>query len=267
FCLRVMGLLCWGMAFGAMANVKRTAGRQFRLLLGKPWAISLWIALVFPFIYREQSEPLAALTVFIASWIVTALIADIAHRVRNGSSLLNGLQKLSLSYYAMVIAHAGIAVTTVGVGLTSIYTEERDIRMEVGQHVQVVDYEFILEKLEHIDGPNYEAEQATIKVMQDGKFLREMKPEKRRYLASGSTMTEVALDVGLFRDLYVAMGEPLNETAWAMRVHLKPFVRWIWLGALMMAFGAVLAVADKRYRKLAVADQPEPVKAGVLVRE
>lgn len=149
----------------------------------------------------------------------------------------------------MVIAHAGIAVTMVGVGLTSIYTEQRDVRMEVGQKVTVVEYDFILNKLSHIDGPNYSAEEALITVMKDGEFLREMKPQKRRYLATGSTMTEVALDVGLFRDLYVAMGEPLTETAWAMRVHLKPFVRWIWLGALMMAFGAVLAVADKRYRK------------------
>lgn len=267
FFLPLMGFLCLLMALGPLANWKRTSAKQIGRLLWKPWVIAMVIGLAFPLIYRKNYELLAALTVFIASWVFLALVADLWHRLRNAESKLAGLKKLSLSYYAMVIAHAGIAVTTVGVGLTSIYTEERDVRMEVGQHVEVIDYEFILEKLEHIDGPNYEAEQATIKVMQDGKFLREMKPEKRRYLASGSTMTEVALDVGLFRDLYVAMGEPLNETAWAMRVHLKPFVRWIWLGALMMAFGAVLAVADKRYRKLAVADQPEPVKAGVLVRE
>jgi cytochrome c-type biogenesis protein CcmF len=267
FFLPLMGLLCLLMAFGPMANWKRTAGKQFLLLLWKPWAISLLIALVFPLIYRDQYEPLAALTVFIASWIVTALIADIAHRVRNGSSLLNGLQKLSLSYYAMVIAHAGIAVTTVGVGLTSIYTEERDIRMEVGQHVQVVEYEFVLNKLVKVNGPNYIADEAQIEVFQDGKFLREMKPQKRRYLASGSTMTEVALDVGLFRDLYVAMGEPLTQTAWAMRVHLKPFVRWIWLGALMMAFGALLAVADKRYRKAVKPFEASGVTRGKLVNE
>jgi cytochrome c-type biogenesis protein CcmF len=168
----------------------------------------------------------------------------------------------------MVVAHAGIAATTVGVGLTSIYTEERDVRMEVGQKVTVVEYDFILNKLTHIDGPNYTAEEALITVMKDGKFLREMKPQKRRYLASGSTMTEVALDVSLFRDLYVAMGEPLTETAWAMRVHLKPFVRWIWLGALMMGFGAVLAVADKRYRKAIKQESPAvEVPVGKLVNE
>lgn len=249
FFLPLMGLLCLLMAFGPLSNWKRTTGIQFLKLLWKPWAISLVVGLVFPLIYRDKYEILAALTVFIASWVITALIADLFYRLRNSESFFAGFKKLSLSYFAMVVAHAGIAVTTVGVGLTSIYTEQRDIRMEVGQKVTVVEYDFILNKLSHIDGPNYSAEEALITVMKDGKFLREMKPQKRRYLASGSTMTEVALDVSLLRDLYVAMGEPLTETAWAMRVHLKPFVRWIWLGALMMAFGAVLAVADKRYRK------------------
>ncbi len=94
-----------------------------------------------------------------------------------------------------------------------------------------------------------------------------MKPQKRRYLASGRFMTEVALDVGFFRDLYVAMGEPLTDTAWAMSVHLKPFVRWIWLGALMMGLGAVLAVADKRYRKAIKQEVPVDMPAGKLVNE
>lgn len=267
FFLPLMGLLCLLMAFGPIANWKRTSVKQMLQLLWKPWVISLVIGLAFPFFYREKYEILAALAVFVASWIFIALIADILHRLRNAENILAGLKKLSLSYYAMVVAHAGIAVTVAGIGLTSIYTEQRDIRMEVGQHVEVIDYEFVLEKLEHIDGPNYQAEQAVIKVMQDGKFLREMKPQKRRYLASGNTMTEVALDVGFFRDLYVAMGEPLTETAWAMRVHLKPFVRWIWLGALMMAFGAVLAVADKRYRKKIKAEQTATASSGVLASE
>ncbi len=269
FFLPLMGLLCLLMALGPISNWKRTSGKQFLQVLWKPWVISLAIGLAFPFFYRDKYEILAALTVFIASWIFIALFADLLYRLRNAETIFSGLKKLSVSYYAMVIAHAGIAVTTVGVGLTSIYTEQRDIRMEVGQHVEVIDYEFVLEKLEHIEGPNYQAEQALIKVMQGGKFLREMKPQKRRYIATGSTMTEVALDVSLFRDLYVAMGEPLTETAWAMRVHLKPFVRWIWLGALMMAFGAVLAVADKRYRKVIKVDQQASteVPKGTLINE
>src|SRR5690606_23138228 len=95
----------------------------------------------------------------------------------------------------------------------------------------------------------YLAEEARIAVTEDGKSLPDMLPQKRRYLATGSVMTEVALNVNFFRDLYIAKGESLGANAWAMRVHFKPFVRWIWLGALMMAFGAALTVGDKRYRK------------------
>jgi cytochrome c-type biogenesis protein CcmF len=103
--------------------------------------------------------------------------------------------------------------------------------------------------LQTIKGPNYSADEAFITVTHNGEPLDDMHPQKRHYFARGNTMTEVALDTGLFRDIYVAMGESVGDNAWAMRVHIKPFIRWIWLGALMMAFGAVLAVMDKRYRK------------------
>src|SRR5690606_32050781 len=109
------------------------------------------------------------------------------------------------------------------------------------QPVQLAKYEFILQEVRRVQGPNFIADEAVIQVNRAGKFLLEMKPQKRRYLAGNNIMTEVALDPGLFRDLYVAMGQPLDENSWAMSVHIKPFVRWIWLGALMMAFGAALA--------------------------
>jgi cytochrome c-type biogenesis protein CcmF len=250
FFLPLMGLLILLMAFGPLANWKKTSLNQLLQLLWKPWAISLFIALLFPLLYSDKYSFLAAITVFITAWIFTSLIADFIYRLRNSDSLKSGLKKLSLSYYAMVIAHAGIAVTALGVGLNSIYTDQQDVRMEVGNTVTVSGFDFKLEELKVVEGPNYTAEEARISVMHNGKFLREMKPQKRRYLASGNVMTEVALDVNLFRDLYVAMGEPLTATAWAMRVHVKPFVRCIWLGALMMALGAVLAVMDKRYRRV-----------------
>jgi cytochrome c-type biogenesis protein CcmF len=140
----------------------------------------------------------------------------------------------------------------IGVSLTSIYSVERDVRMQEHQTVNVLSYEFTMQSLQQVKGPNYVADEALIRVTQGGEQIADMQPQKRRYYARGSVMTEVALDVTLFRDLYVAMGEPIDEKAWAMRVHIRPFIRWIWLGALMMAFGACLAVMDKRYRKLQV---------------
>ena len=249
FFLPLMGVICLIMAIGPLSNWKRTSARQLANVLWRPWVLSLVIGLVVPYFYAEEYSKLAALSIFIGSWIFTALIADIWHKLRNSQSVIGGLGKLSLSYYGMVFAHAGIAVTMLGVCLTSIYSEQRDLRMEINVPLQIEDYTFVLTDVRQIRGPNYIAEEAVITVSQDGKALPDMLPQKRRYLATGSVMTEVALNVGFFRDLYVAKGEALDNNAWAMRVHFKPFVRWIWLGALMMAFGATLTVGDKRYRK------------------
>lgn len=259
FFLPLMALLCLLMVFGPVANWKRTHSKQLFNLLWKPWVLSFIIAVIFPWLYGDDYKFLAALAVFIASWIALALAADVIHRLRNANSVVSGAKKLSLSYYAMVIAHLGIAVTVIGVSLTSIYSVERDVRMQEHQTVNVLDYEFTMQSLKKVKGPNYIADEALISVTQNGEHIANMQPQKRRYYARGSVMTEVALNVTLFRDLYVAMGEPIDEKAWAMRVQIRPFIRWIWLGALMMAFGACLAVMDKRYRKQEIKSQAKSV--------
>ncbi|MGB3611273.1 MAG: heme lyase CcmF/NrfE family subunit [Cellvibrio sp.] len=268
FFLPLMGVLCMLMALGPLANWKRTTGMHMVQWLWRPWVVSMVIGLVVPYLYNDEYSWLAALSVFIGSWILTSLVADIRHKVRNSSSIGAGLRRLTLSYHAMIIAHAGIAVTLLGVTLTSIYNEQRDVRMAVNEPLVIEDFEFVLQEVRRVEGPNYIADEAVIRVTESGKPVPDMKPQKRRYLAGGNIMTEVALEVGFFRDLYVAMGEPLDDGAWAMRVHFKPFVRWIWLGALMMAFGATLAVADKRYRKKQVASaeavsSPADIEPGV----
>ena len=259
FFLPLMGVLCLLMALGPLANWKRTTGKHLVQWLWRPWVVSMVIGLIVPYFYNDNYSWLAALSVFLGSWIFTALIADVWHKLRNSSNRLSGLKKLSLSYHGMIIAHAGIAVTLLGVTLTSIYNEQRDVRMAVNESLAVDDFVFVLQEVRKIEGPNYIADEAVISVTENGKPIPDMRPQKRRYLAGGNVMTEVALEVGFFRDLYVAMGEPLNDGAWAMRVHFKPFVRWIWLGALMMAFGATLSVADKRYRKRQAANTPQSV--------
>ncbi len=261
FFLPLMGLLCLLMALGPLANWKQTRPKQLLALLGKPWVISLVLAAVIPWFYADSFKWWAAVAVFIASWITTALAADMIYRLRHADSLSAGFKKLSLSYYAMAIAHLGVAATLIGITFTSAYSTMRDLRMEEHQSVKLMDYEFTLQTLQQIKGPNYLADEAVILVNYKGKFLSEMHPQKRRYYARASMTTEVALDPGLFRDLYIAMGEPVADKAWAMRVHIRPFIRWIWLGALMMAFGACLAVMDKRYRKhIKLTERVQPAK-------
>ncbi|MGO2393280.1 MAG: cytochrome c-type biogenesis CcmF C-terminal domain-containing protein, partial [Halomonas sp.] len=160
----------------------------------------------------------------------------------------------SLSYWGMVLGHVGVAVAIVGVTVVSNYNIERNVRMSPGTTVEVAGYQFTMSELTERRGANFLADTAIIQVQRGESGRRfTMRPEKRLYLATGMPMTQVALRPGLFRDLYVAMGEDLGDGSWAMRVQYKPFVRWLWLGALLMAFGGVLAVLDKRYRRVAIA--------------
>jgi cytochrome c-type biogenesis protein CcmF len=130
------------------------------------------------------------------------------------------------------------------------YATERDVRMEVGDTVDAGGYIFRFDGVRSVQGPNYMAAEAHFTVTRDGKKVTELLPQKRHYNASGMPMTEAAINTGLFRDLYVSMGEPISggATAWAVRVYYKPFVIWIWGGCLLMALGGALAISDRRYR-------------------
>jgi cytochrome c-type biogenesis protein CcmF len=121
-------------------------------------------------------------------------------------------------------------------------------RQEVGQYV------FEFKGIEQVEGPNYTSDKGVINVYEDGELYEVMTPEKRLYTARGNVMTEASIDAGFFRDLYVALGEPLEDGAWAIRLQFKPYVRWLWLGGLLMTFGGFLAAMDKRYRKMSQRD-------------
>ncbi|WP_457673125.1 cytochrome c-type biogenesis CcmF C-terminal domain-containing protein, partial [Thiolapillus sp.] len=162
-----------------------------------------------------------------------------------------GLWGLSLSQWGMTLGHLGVAVFIVGVTLTSIYSTEKDLRLEKGETFEMGGYAFTFKGATHLKGPNYEGDRGEVVITQDGEIIATLYPEKRNY-RSGMPMTEAGIDAGLTRDLFVAMGEPLgNEGAWSVRLYHKPYVRWIWLGALIMALGGILSAADKRYRVLA----------------
>jgi cytochrome c-type biogenesis protein CcmF len=121
--------------------------------------------------------------------------------------------------------------------------------MAVNERVEVSGYTIEFKGIKNVEGPNYSAQQGQISVYKDGSFVSLLKPERRSYRVQTMGMTEAGIDPGLFRDVYVALGDPLEGGAWAIRVHYKPFVRWIWLGAILMVIGGVCAMFDKRYRK------------------
>ncbi|MCC8342147.1 heme lyase CcmF/NrfE family subunit [Pseudomonas stutzeri] len=183
----------------------------------------------------------------LAAWVVIASVRDLLDKTRH-KGLLKGARSLAPSYWGMHLAHLGLAVCAIGVVLTSHQSSERDLRLAPGESLSLGGYEFVFEGAVHHEGPNFTSDKATIRVFDGEKQIATLHPEKRLYTVQQMPMTEAGIDAGFTRDLYVALGEPLGDGAWAVRVHIKPFVRWIWLGALMMGLGGALAASDRRYR-------------------
>ena len=150
----------------------------------------------------------------------------------------------------MTLGHLGIAVFAVGVSLTSLYSIEKDLRMDVGETISLAGYEFTFGGVNRVNGPNYIADEGLMQVGKEGEAVATLRAQKRDYNSQMGIMTEAAIDAGLSRDIFFALGESLDANAWSMRIYHKPFVRWIWLGALFMALGGFVAVLDKRYRRV-----------------
>jgi len=218
----------------------------------KPMIISGAITIPFSFLaiwlFTDRMEPMAVLGLMMAVWIVVMHCFELYQRATHRHSLMTGLGKLGRSHWAMVLGHIGMAVSVIGITLVSNYDLERDVRLAPGETVQVQGYDFNFAGLRDADGPNYDGYIADFNISRNGKFVTELHAEKRFYTVAGSMMTEAAIDSGVTRDLYVAMGEKLGDGAWAVRIYFKPFVNWIWFGTFLMALGGVMAISDKRYR-------------------
>jgi cytochrome c-type biogenesis protein CcmF len=237
------------MGIGPTSRWKRDSSRRWLSELAAPAVAALIVGAVFSFLYGEGFNPWATLAVILGGWLALAMLRDLAGRLRNAAGLRAGLRRLPASYYGMQFAHLGFAASVIGVVLTSQYAVERDIRMAPGDSYEIADYRFLFNSLEQVRGPNFVADGANFTVSRNGRPVAVLQAQKRRYLASGQVMTEAAIDAGVFRDIFIAMGEPLGDGAWAIRLHYKPFVRWIWAGAIAMALGAFLTLADRRYRR------------------
>jgi cytochrome c-type biogenesis protein CcmF len=211
-------------------------------------------------------SPLVAIGLFLALWIVATTIVAVVQRLRNAPqrSVWDRLAANPAAWYGMLLAHLGVAVFIVGVTLVKGYGIEQNVPLDVGQSVTVAGEEYTFRGVAPITGPNYRGMAGTIEVRRDGKLVQTLRPEKRVYNASGSTMTEAAINTGFLGDRYVSLGEPVTDKgdagAWGVRVYVKPFVDWIWGGAFLMALGGFIAMSDRRYRLSA--RQKYPALAG-----
>ncbi|BCG02533.1 cytochrome c-type biogenesis protein CcmF (plasmid) [Paraburkholderia sp. PGU19] len=242
----LMALLMATTAVGMFTRWKGTPVRWLGRMLMPVLGASLMLALVVATL-QSLSRWAVAGGGLLAAWIVFAGLRDVLDKTRS-KGLLQGLPTLGRSYWGMQLAHLGFAVCALGAVLASVCSVDRDLRMTSGKAIEVGGYHFVFEGATQIQGPNYVADRGRVRVLRDGSEVAILHPEKRVYQVQRTPMTEAAIEAGFTRDLFVAMGEPLVDGAWTVRVQIKPFVRWIWLGALLMALGGSVAATDRRYR-------------------
>lgn len=205
-------------------------------------AASIVLAVLLPWAYGAWSIG-TMLGAFLGFWVALGSLQQVMERLQKPG-------RIGTSFWGQQIAHFGIAVLTLGITGVKSYEVERDVRMQIGDVVTIAPYTFQLRSLDEVKGPNYKAVRAEVEVRKGDRLIEVLEPEKRRYVSSPMAMTEAAIDSGFMRDLYVSLGEPLNDarTEWSMRVYYKPFVPWLWGGVLLMVLGGVLAALDRRYR-------------------
>ena len=246
----LMILLVLLLAVGPLCRWKRTSIAYLFRQLGKVVLASLALGVLIPLLVLLEFSLAATVSVALAAWISLSLLGDLANKTANKSSRAKALKALPLSYYGMQFAHLGAAVMLIGIGLTSAFSYEKSVLLSPGQSIDLGNYVFMFNGSTAVTGPNYVGNEADISVSKNDRPIGNLKPQRRLYLASGTPSTEMAIDAGFFRDLFVTLGEEKESGAWSMTIYVKPFIRWIWLGAIFMAFGGVIAAGDKRYRRL-----------------
>ena len=211
--------------------------------------VSASIAAIMVYALAENFIFMAYIGWLMAIWIVMLHGYELYQRSTHRHTFWHGLKKIHHGHWAMMFGHIGLAVSIIGITMVQNYSIERDVRLAPGEHYQIEGYDFYFKGLRDKDGPNYDGYVADFDVTYDGEFINELQAEKRFYTTARSMMTEAAIDSGITRDLYIALGERLEDKrSWAIRIYYKPFVRWIWAGAILMALGGIIAISDKRYR-------------------
>lgn len=259
----LMILLVIFVGIGPISRWKKTSVSFLVEQLSKVALASLAIGIVLPLVILLEFSLSATIAMSLSAWIVLGMIKDIANKTANKPDLISGLRSLSYSYYGMQLAHFGIALMVMGVALTSTFSTEKSVLLDAGQSIDVGNYVFTLEGSAQVRGPNYVGEEVTMLVTKSDAPIATLLPQRRIYIATGTPSTEMAIDAGFLRDLFVTLGEQKDSGAWSMTIYVKPFIRWIWLGAIFMAFGGSLAAGDKRYRKVQKRiEQQRDIKGG-----
>jgi cytochrome c-type biogenesis protein CcmF len=239
---------------GPLARWKEDSAATLVKRLRVTFILSIALAAALLYAITQALRPMVVAGVAAGLWVLATAALALFERIRQRTDKLRALINTPRSVFGMTLAHAGLGVFILGVTLTGSYSVEQDLRLAVGESVTLSGYDFRFEGVSETPGANYTAQRGTVVISQNGAVVTTLKPEKRIYRVQQNPMTEAGIHAGLTRDLFVALGEPLDGgtggvgAAWSLRLYVKPFIRWIWFGAILMALGGALAASDRRYR-------------------
>lgn len=236
------------LGIGPLVKWRRDQFSAIRMPVVISVLIMLVMGFVLPYILQDKITVSSVLGSMMTVIILLLALYELQQRATHRESFFVGVRKLSRSHWGMLFAHLGVAMSVWGIAFSQNFSVERDVRMKVGDSAQIGHYDFKFSGVSDANGPNYIGGKAQIDITKDGKPEATLYAEKRFYTVSRMSMTEAAIDGSLTRDLYVALGEKLNDDSWALRLYYKPFIRWIWIGGIFMALGGLLCMFDRRYR-------------------
>ncbi|AXQ13900.1 c-type cytochrome biogenesis protein CcmF [Shewanella algae] len=251
------------MGIGPIIRWKKSKQGELKRQLLLPAIISAVLGVIAPFIAGGEFNIWVALGIGAAVWIVLATLRA-GYNVIKAKDGSVSLARMGRSELGMIIAHLGIAVSVVGATMVSNYSIEKSVRMGPGVSHELAGYTFKYLETRNVVGPNYTAQQGQVEILKDGEKIALLQPDRRQYNVRTMDMTEAGIDWGVFRDLYVTMGDPVSRTEFAVRLNYKPFVRWLWFGGIFMMVGGFFAASDKRYRAKARAEEAAAAKKAKL---
>jgi len=239
------------MGLGPLAKWRRVTLKVLFNQLKAYFLLAFALGVILPVAIYGDTTVMTTIGIAAALWAVFtaghAIIRLVAKRDQS-TSLFKSISKIPRAMYGMSVAHIGLGVFVLGVVFTSSFSDQKEMAVKIGDSVQLAGYSFLLDRVASIKGSNYQAVRAYVDVSKDDQLLTELTPEKRIYNVQRNPMTEASIDAGLFRDLYVALGEPVSDQEWGVRIYYRPFIQWIWIGTILMALGGILGATDKRYR-------------------
>ncbi len=237
------------LGLGPLSRWKQQSPKKLQNTLLTAFGLSLSAGVLINLTY-DQPTYMAGLGLVLCCWIFVTTVQEVLQRLdaMDKGSKSKRLMSLTPSHWGMVLGHVGFAVSVIGITLVSNYDLERNVRMYPGETVELSHYSFTFNKVSTSKGPNYSADVGEFLVKNKGASVTTLTPEKRVYPVQGMPMTEAGIDSSFIRDVFIALGEPLDDGSWAVRIYIKPFVIWIWLGAAIMALGGFCSIVDRRYR-------------------